>query len=75
MLYFIVDYNPRGGQISKQNPFMSGAAITQKLSQNQKSKKKSKKWKENGSKESKYMGFKWIWFCEINQNKSNWNQK
>ena len=54
---------------------MSGAAVTQKLSQNQKSKKKSKKWKENGSKESKYMGFKWIWFCEINQNKSNGNQK
>ena len=36
---------------------MSGAAITQKLSQNQKSKKKSKKWKENVLKKSKYMGF------------------
>ena len=32
-----------GGQISKQNPFMSGAAVAQKLSQNQKSKLKQLK--------------------------------
>ena len=36
-------YSPRGGQISKQNPFMSGAAVTQKFSQNQKSKLKQLK--------------------------------
>ena len=35
--------NPQGGQISKQNHFMSGAAVTQKLSQNQKSKIKQLK--------------------------------